>query len=80
MRAGYLVAKWIENKLKTWSQQSVINYLAASIGKTAAKKIVKKVVAVGTTAAAAYVATLLGATSTIACPIAAIIGTATGWL
>jgi hypothetical protein len=80
MKAGYLVGKWVSNKLKSWSQQSIINYLAASVGKAAAKKIVSKVVQVGATAAAAYIATLLGASGTVAGPVGAIIGFATGWL
>ncbi|MDQ0231664.1 hypothetical protein [Metabacillus malikii] len=80
MKAGYLVGKWVQNKLKSWSQQSVINYLAASVGKTAAKKIVSRVVAVGATAAATYIAGLLGASGTVAGPIGVIVGAATGWL
>ena len=80
MKAGYLVGKWVMNKLKSWSKDSIIQYLAASVGKSIAAKIVRTVVRVGATAAATYVAGLLGATSSVAGPIGAIIGGATGWL
>ena len=80
MKAGYLVGKWVQSKLETWSKESVINYLASSVGKTAAKKIVSKVVAVGATAAATYIAGLLGASGSVAGPVGVIIGAATGWL
>lgn len=80
MKAGYLVAKWIEKKLKTWSQQSIINYLAKSVGKTLAKKMVTAVVRYGVTAAATSIATWLGASGSVAGPIGIIIGSASGWL
>lgn len=40
MNAGYLVGKWVEGKLKSFSQQGVIQKLASFVGKTLAKKIV----------------------------------------
>jgi len=80
MKAGYLVSKWIKNKLKSWSQASVINYLATSVGAYTAKKIVSKVVGCGVTAAATYVAGLLGATGSVAGPIGTIVGGVGGWL
>lgn len=80
MKAGYLVSKWVKKKLSSWSKQSVINYLASSVGTYAAKKIVNKVVSVGVSAAATYVAGLLGASGSVAGPIGTIIGLASGWL
>lgn len=80
MKAGYLMGKWIKKKLKSWSKESVINYLATTIGVSRARKIVRKVVEVGASSAATYVATLLGATATVAGPIGSIIGLASGWL
>jgi len=80
MNAGYLLGKWITSKLSSWSQQSIINYLASSVGVAVAKKIVSKVVQVGAAAAATYIAGLLGATGAIAGPIGVIIGLASGWL
>lgn len=80
MNAGYLVGKWVEGKLKSFSQQGVIQKLASFVGKTLAKQIVKKVVRVGATAAAGTIASWLGASGTMAGPITAIIGYASGWL
>lgn len=80
MKAGYLVSSWIKNKLSSWSQERIINYLATSVGAGVAKAIVKRVVQVGVAGAATYVAGLLGASGTIAGPLGAIIGCATGWL
>lgn len=61
MKVGYLVGKWIEGKLKSIGQNAIVTFLAKSVGKTVAKKMVSKVVTVGATAAAGYIATLLGA-------------------
>lgn len=80
MNAGYLVGKWVEDKLKSFSQQGVIQKLASFVGKTLAKKIVQKVVQVGATAAAGTIAGWLGASGAMAGPITAIIGFASGWL
>ena len=80
MKAGYLVSKWIEKKLSEWSQQSLINYIAASVGETVASEIVGYVVELGAGAAATYVATLLGASASLAGPIGTIVGFASGWL
>ena len=78
MNAGYLVGKWVEDKLKSFSQQGVIQKLASFVGKTLAKKIVQKVVQVGATAAAGTIAGWLGASGAMAGPITAIIGFASG--
>lgn len=56
MKAGYIVGKVIQKKLKSWSQKSVINWLASKIGTAAAKKIVSKAVKVGASALATYLA------------------------
>ncbi|MDR1450117.1 MAG: hypothetical protein LBI84_07975 [Propionibacteriaceae bacterium] len=80
MEAGYLVGQWIKSKLNSMGTNGVISWLAGKVGQTVAKKIVSKVVAVGATAAASYIAGLLGASGSIAGPLGAIIGFATGWL
>lgn len=80
MKAGYLVGKWIEGKLKEMGVHGITSWLAGSVGKVIAKKIVTKIIQAGATAAAGYIASLLGASGTIAGPIGAIIGGASGWL
>lgn len=80
MHAGYLVAKYIQNKLKSMGTNAVIAWLASKVGQKIAKAIVTRVVQVGATAAAAYIATLLGASGSIAGPLGIIIGGASGWL
>ena len=55
-------------------------WLASKVGQTMAKKIVSKVVAVGATAAATYIAGLLGASAAVAGPLGFIVGAASGWL
>ncbi|MCB0910786.1 MAG: hypothetical protein KDB60_04120 [Propionibacteriaceae bacterium] len=80
MQAGYLVGKWIESKLKSMGTNAVIAWLASKIGQTLAKQMVTRVVQVGATAAASYIAALIGANGAIAGPLGFIIGLATGWL
>lgn len=79
MKAGYLVGKWVEKKLKSQGQNAVVTFLAKSVGKTAAKTIVKKVVSMGAKAAATYIAGVIGSGSSLAGPIGTIVGLATGW-
>jgi len=80
MKAGYLVGQWIQNKLNSMGYSGVIATLARSIGARAARAIVQKVVTVGATAAAGYVALFVGGGGSIAGPVGAIIGWASGWL
>lgn len=80
MQAGYLVGKYITNKLKSSGYNSTVAWLASKVGQTMAKKIVSKVVAVGATAAATYIAGLLGASAAVAGPLGFIVGAASGWL
>ena len=58
----------------------MIAWLASKIGQTLAKQMVTRVVQVGATAAASYIAALIGANGAIAGPLGFIIGLATGWL
>ena len=80
MKAGYLVGKWVAKKLNSMGKGAIITWLAKSVGKSAASKIVNKVVTCGATAAAEYIALILGAEGTLAGPIGTIVGAATGWL
>lgn len=80
MNAGYLVARYIKNKLNSMGYNAVVTWLASKVGRTIAQKMVSKVVAVGVTAAATYIAGLLGASASVAGPLGFIIGGATGWL
>lgn len=80
MNAGYLVGKWIINKVEQSGRSYVVAALAASIGRSAAQFVVNKAMAAGATAAATAIAAKIGAGSSLAGPIAAIVGTASGWL
>lgn len=80
MNAGYLVAQYIKKKLNEMGYNAVITWLGSKIGRTIASKMVNKVVAVGVTAAATYIAGLLGASASVAGPLGFIIGAASGWL
>lgn len=80
MEAGYLVGKFVEDKLKELGTNGVIAWLSGSVGKMVAKKIVTKVAQAGVTAAAGYIAGLLGASGSIAGPLGAIVGGVGGWL
>ncbi|MDO5094846.1 MAG: hypothetical protein Q4D79_15765 [Propionibacteriaceae bacterium] len=80
MNAGYLVAKYIQSKLRAWGYHGVVSWLAARVGGGLAKAIVSRVVTAGATAAAGYIAGLLGAGGALAGVFGWVIGAATGWL
>ncbi|HCW04791.1 MAG TPA: hypothetical protein DGK91_09890 [Clostridium sp.] len=80
MKAGYIVGKVIQKKLKSWSQKSVINWLASKIGTAAAKKIVSKAVKVGASALATYLAAHVSWLGCLAGPIGGLAAGAIGWL
>ena len=80
MKAGYIVGKVIQKKLKSWSQKSVINWLASKIGTAAAKKIVSKAVKVGASALATYLAAHVCWLGCLAGPIGGLAAGAIGWL
>ena len=80
MHAGYLVGQYIQNKLNTMGFNAVVAWLASKVGANLAKKIVARVAQVGATAAATYIATLLGASGAVAGPLGSIVGAASGWL
>lgn len=80
MKAGYLVSKAIKKKLKSWSKQRVINWLATWVGAFAAKKIVEKAVTVSTTALASYLAANVTWLTCLASPVAGLIFGGIGWL
>lgn len=80
MKAGFIVAKVIKKKLKSWSQKSVINWLATRIGAAAAKKVVSKAVKVGATALASYLAAHVSWLGFLAGPIGGLAAGAIGWL
>ena len=80
MKAGFIVAQVIKNKLKSWSQQSVINWLASKVGVYAAKKIVNKAVTVGASALATYLAANVSWLGCLAGPIGGLAAGAIGWL
>ena len=80
MKAGYIVGKVIKKKLKSWSQKSVINWLASKIGTSAATKIVRKAVKVGASALATYLAAHVSWLGCLAGPIGGLAAGAIGWL
>ncbi len=80
MKAGYIVAQVIKKKLKTWSQRSVINWLAAKVGTSAAKTIVKKAATVGASALASYLAAHVSWLGCLAGPVGGLAAGAIGWL
>ena len=80
MKAGYIVAQVIKKKLKTWSQRSVINWLAAKVGASAAKTIVKKAATVGASALASYLAAHVSWLGCLAGPVGGLAAGAIGWL
>lgn len=80
MKAGFIVGKVIQNKLKSWSQKSVINWLATKIGAAAAKKIVSKAVTVGASALATYLAANVSWLGCLAGPVGGLAAGAIGWL
>lgn len=80
MQAGQLVARAIKNKLKSWSQQSVKNWLATFVGSYAANQIVKKATTVGVGALATYLGTHVAWLGSLAGPLGIGIAGAIGWL
>ncbi|MBK8461289.1 MAG: hypothetical protein WAS07_01315 [Micropruina sp.] len=80
MNAGYIVASIIKDKLNSMGYWAVVSWLASKIGSYFAKLIVSRVVAVGVYGAASYIAYLMGVSSAIAGPLAAIAGVVGGWL
>lgn len=80
MKAGYIVGKVIQKKLKSWSKQSVINWLASKIGTAAAKKIVSKAAKVGASALATYLAAHVSWLGCLSGPIGGLAAGAIGWL
>lgn len=80
MKAGYIVGKVIKKKLESWSQESVINWLASKVGIAAAKKIVSKAVNVGVSALATYLAANVSWLGCLAGPIGGLAAGAIGWL
>ena len=80
MKAGYIVGKVIQNKLKSWSQKSVINWLAAKVGTKAATEIVKKAVNVGASALASYLAAHVSWLACLSGPVGALAVGAVTWL
>lgn len=80
MKAGYLVGKWIINKVQQQGKSYVVAALAASVGRSTSQFIVNKAMTAGATAAATAIAAKIGAGSSVAGPIATIVGAASGWL
>ena len=80
MKAGYIVGKVIQNKLKSWSQRSVINWLASKIGVAAATEIVKKATTAGALSLASYLAAHVSWLGCLAGPVGGLIAGALGWL
>lgn len=80
MNAGYLFAKWIKSKLDSMGYNWVIQWLAGKVGTTLARNIVSRILSVGVTAAASYIATLAGTSGALAGLIGAIVGFVGGWL
>lgn len=80
MKAGYIVGKAIQKKLRSWSKKSVINWLASKIGTVAAKRIVTKAATASASALAAYLAANVAWLGCLAGPIGGLAAGATGWL
>lgn len=80
MKAGFIVAKAIEKKLKTWSKQSVINWLATKVGAHAARRIVQEATTAGAVALASYLAANVSWLGALAGPVGGLVAGAIGWL
>lgn len=80
MKAGYYVAKWISGQMRSRGYNGMVTWLAARIGRGAAKYIVSTIARAGATAAAGAVAGYLGAGGALAGPLGWLIGQAAGWL
>ena len=79
MKAGYLVASWINSKIKSSGYNAVVKTLTPKIGGGMAAILVGTVTRLGVTAAASVLAGYLGSGSSLAGPLGFIIVYATGW-
>lgn len=79
MKAGYLVAQWISNHLAHSGQHAAIRFLAPKIGSVLAGTFVGWVVRYGVTGAATSIAAYFGTGGSLAGPLGAIIGMASGY-
>lgn len=79
MNAGYLVVRWVQNKMKSVGKSQTQAQLAGMVGSFLANFIMKKVTGMGVTGAATAIATAIGKGGSIAGPLGVIIGGATGY-
>lgn len=79
MNAGYLVVRWVQNKLNSVGRSQTQAQLGGMVGSVTANFIIRKVTGMGVTAAATAIATAIGKGGAIAGPLGVIIGGATGY-